>query len=401
MEQASRCWCGNGDLVPFLPAYQKCSACETLVVTQMPGPGISRVTNDEQDFYGRAYWFSYQERELGNPNIIVRSRTDLPERCLHWLRTVLKYKLPPARVLELGSAHGGFVALLRWAGFEASGLELSPWAVELARQTFGVPMLLGPVEDQRIESGCLDVIVLMDVLEHLPDPVGTMRHCIELLKADGILVIQTPNLPEGKSYEEMLTQGDRFLELMKERGHLYLFSQRSIREFFHRLGVEYLAFESAMFADYDMFLVGSRAPLIVYLPEEIEKSLNATPGGRMVQALLDADTRFQQLAQRYTESEADRVARLKVIKQQGEEIAWLHGEVHRRNALEGQLSELQRQFKVVEADRMTVLAMIERQNEEIARLRQVLQAVQRTRVCQLLRRLGRWKLMDEVDQLVS
>jgi 2-polyprenyl-3-methyl-5-hydroxy-6-metoxy-1,4-benzoquinol methylase len=30
-------------------------------------------------------------------------------------------------------------------------------------------MLVGPVEDQKIPSGSLDVIALMDVLEHLPE----------------------------------------------------------------------------------------------------------------------------------------------------------------------------------------------------------------------------------------
>ena len=47
-------------------------------------------------------------------------------------------------------------------------------------------MLLGPVEDQQIEPGSLDVIALMDVFEHLPDPVSTMRHCLRLLRPDGI-----------------------------------------------------------------------------------------------------------------------------------------------------------------------------------------------------------------------
>ncbi|MGQ9532551.1 MAG: class I SAM-dependent methyltransferase, partial [Desulfotomaculales bacterium] len=119
----------------------------------------------------------------------MRARTDLPERCLYWLRTLLKYKLPPGRVLELGCGHGGFVALLRWAGFEAIGLELSPWVVGFARQTFGIPTLLGPVENQVIEPSSLEAIVLMDVLEHLPNPLSTLRHCLELLKQDGIFVI--------------------------------------------------------------------------------------------------------------------------------------------------------------------------------------------------------------------
>ena len=315
MEQASGCWCGNGDLAPFSPAYQKCSACETLVVTQMPGPGISRVTNDEQDFYGREYWFSYQERELGNPNIIVRSRTDLPERCLHWLRTVLKYKLPPARILELGSAHGGFVALLRWAGFEASGLELSPWAVEFARQTFGVPILRGPVEDQRIESGCLDVIVLMDVLEHLPDPVDTMRRCAELLKADGILLIQTPCFPGGNhTYEQLFTDNDPFATHLekKEKGHLFLFTQASVRLLMERVGCSCIVFEPAIF-EYDMFFVASKMEAKTTGVEDRDMAMMRLPSSRLVQALIDRDDNTQELLKCISEIENDRQGRIQMI----------------------------------------------------------------------------------------
>jgi hypothetical protein len=82
----------------------------------MPPVTIAEVRDDSRDFYGREYWFSTQEELLGLPNLERRARLDLPERCLYWLRTILKYKRPPARVLEIGAAHGGFIAELRWCG---------------------------------------------------------------------------------------------------------------------------------------------------------------------------------------------------------------------------------------------------------------------------------------------
>src|SRR5437762_14161305 len=114
-----RCWCGNTALTPFSQAYRRCSQCETLVSQEWPAAPSMRVTDDERDFYGKGYWFTHQESDLHFPDIATRARADLSERCVHWLRTLLKYKLPPAQVLELGSAHGGFVAMLRWAGFQA------------------------------------------------------------------------------------------------------------------------------------------------------------------------------------------------------------------------------------------------------------------------------------------
>jgi 2-polyprenyl-3-methyl-5-hydroxy-6-metoxy-1,4-benzoquinol methylase len=317
----------------------------------MSGRELVQVADDELGFYGREYWFGHQEKELGFPNIQIRARTDLAERCLYWLRTALKYKHPPGQVLELGSAHGGFVALLRWAGFDATGLELSPWVVQFARKTFGVPVLLGPVEDQQIEPASLDMIALMDVLEHLTDPVGTMRHCLELLKPNGILLIQTPCLPEGRSHENMVAQGDRFVELLIEKEHLYLFSQRSIKELFARLGAEHVVFEPALFAYYDMFLVVSRAPLVVHRPVTVERALSATSSGRMVQALLGLGGKLDDLKQRYAEAEQDRAARLQVIEAQGRLLGEVEAE---RNRLRGEL-------EVVEADRAARLEVIEAQ----------------------------------------
>jgi 2-polyprenyl-3-methyl-5-hydroxy-6-metoxy-1,4-benzoquinol methylase len=344
----SVCWCGNSELIPFSSGYEKCNVCEALVASMMPDPGISHVINDEQDFYGRKYWFLHQEEDLGHPDIKTRSRTDLPERCLHWLRCLLKYRLPPASALEIGSAHGGFVALLRWAGFDACGLELSPWVVDFARRTFDVPMFLGPLEKQTIKEGSFDVIVLMDVLEHLPHPVSTMRHCLNLLTPTGILIIQTPRYPEGKTYAEMIAQEDPFLKMLKDTGHLYLFSIRSIRQFFHRLGINHFVFEPAIFSQYDMFLIGSRMPLVPYTPEDIERSLTVTSSGRMVQALLDLGRQIDVLEKNRSKLEADRAARLEVIERQAREFGEKMAEI--------------------EADRAARLEVINKQGQVIGEL---------------------------------
>ena len=362
MTDGLECWCGNSDLVVFSPGYARCVACETLVSADMPGPEISSVTDEERGLYGRDYWFSHQERDLGKPNLVDRARADLPERSLHWLRGILRYKLPPARVLELGSAHGGFVATLRWAGFDATGLEISPWVVAFARETFEVPMLLGSVEHQAFEPASLDVIALMDVLEHLPDPAGTMRHCLRLLKPDGLLLIQTPCYPEGMSYEEMVARSDRRLETLQAGEHLYLFSRASIRDFFDRLGARHVAFEQALFAEYDMFLVVSQVPLVRRQTADLERGLRATPAARMVQALLDLGTELDVLKQRYGDAERDRALRLGVIDGQGRRLGELEAE---RNNLRAEVTALREQREVLEADTAARLEVIHDQGRRL------------------------------------
>ena len=377
-----RCWCGNSDLEPFSPAYRKCPACGTLVATRLAGPELARVGYDEQGFYGRDYWFTHQEKDLGSASIVSRARTDLPERCLHWLRALLKYRLPPASILELGSAHGGFVALLRWAGYAASGLELSPWVAGYARQTFDVPMFVGPVEEQAIAPGSLDAIALMDVLEHLPDPAGTLRHCLQLLRPDGLLLMQTPALPEGATYEQMQSEHSPFLEQLKGDEHLYLFSTRSVRELLQRLGAGHVALEPAIFAHYDMFLAASRAPLTAHPWDEAEMALTATPGGRLVLALLDlqaeaarlthlegerneARAQAEHLTRQLETAQADRAERLAVIQEQGVRIGQLQAE---RNNLQALAETLRQQLAAAEADRAVRGTVIQEQGVRIGQL---------------------------------
>src|SRR6185437_13305113 len=141
--------------------------------------------------------------------------------------------------------------------------------------------LVGPIESQNIEAHSLDAVALMDVLEHLPDPVSAMSRCRDLLTPSGLLVIQTPRYVEGRSFEEMVASNDPFLQQLKPDQHLFLFSQSSLEQFLRRIGFVHIAFEPAIFGHYDQFAVASREPL---QPER--RVLSGTSQQRLTQALI-------------------------------------------------------------------------------------------------------------------
>lgn len=312
MTPSAACWCGNQDLLSFSESYLRCPSCHTLVSSKIKKSPGENAHGEEKDLYGQRYWFAHQTEDLNQPDILARSRLDLTERCLHWLGTTLKYKLPPGATLELGCAHGAFVALLQWVGFHATGLEMDPWIVEFGRKTFQVPILLGPIEKQSLTPRSLDVIFLLDVLEHLPDPEGTLRRCLSLLREGGIFILQTPCFPEAMTHEDLKTHQHRFLGMMIPDEHLYLFSRPSLGELFRRLGMAHLQFEPAIFAHYDMFLCAGQTAFSTHSPEEVAQVLSASVRGRMVLALLDMHQNLKRLTERYAESEAHRTARLEV-----------------------------------------------------------------------------------------
>lgn len=410
------CWCGAASFRAFGPNYLECTTCGTLVSQKGLSPEELTVVNDESDFYGKKYWLDHQQSDLDLPGFNTRTRNDLPERNLYWLRTLLKYCTPPARVVELGCAHGSFVALMQQAGFRASGVEMSPWVVAYGKETFGIDVQVGPVEALDIARGSLDAIAMMDVMEHLPDPTATMSYCLELLKPDGILLIQMPDFVEGLPYEALVETNGPFLEQLKEDEHLYLYSKRAAAEFFHRLGADHIAFEQAVFAHYDMCLVVSRAPLRVYDKQQIDASLQ-TPGGRIALAMLDMKDRYdrapvleQQVASsdallnelylradaisnernlaqaqladlqlNFNASERDRAERMAVIEDQGRRISDLQGEVHKRL---GELNELYPRIEKMSGERAAELAHMQAIEQDRADRGMVIQS-QGARVSEL------------------
>jgi 2-polyprenyl-3-methyl-5-hydroxy-6-metoxy-1,4-benzoquinol methylase len=258
-----------------------------------------RVRDEQSDLYGRRYWFDHQQSLYGQADIHARSRSDLGERCVYWLDALTRLKLPPARVLELGSAHGGFVHLMRQAGYDAIGSELSPSVCRIAEQTFNVPMMCGPVEDLPLSPGTFDAIVLMDVLEHMPDPLASMRHCARLLKPDGLLLVQTPCTPTNDDFAKLSNSEDRFLAHLKPLEHLNLFTKDSARLLMERVGLKHVQVLPAIYWFYDMFFCATAVPLAEIDDVARWSHFSRNPSLRTIGAMLDAEQRFRGLLEKH------------------------------------------------------------------------------------------------------
>lgn len=302
-----RCWCGADALQQFGAGYMRCASCETLVAQAGLSDHETRVVDDDRDFYGRRYWFEHQTDELGLPDIHTRARADLPERCVDWLKSLLRHRLPPARILEVGAGHGAYTALLQSAGFDATALDLSKSTAEFARERFDVRYLVGPVEDQDLDAASFDVVVANDVLEHLASPRSSVAAWVRLLKPNGLFIFQTPEYVPSRTYDDLLRIGDPFLLHIERAGdeHLYLFSRVAVRRLLSEFGLCHVDFAEPVYP-YDMFGFASGEPLRVQ-DKDPGAILGAGRTGPLVLALLDARDAWRT-------SERDRAARLDVIE---------------------------------------------------------------------------------------
>lgn len=98
----------------------------------------------------------------------------------------------PGRLLDVGCGNGDFLARMHASSYEVEGLEPDPVASAVARGR-GFRVTTGPLAPGTFPANSFDVVTLSHVLEHLPDPVATLRVCRAVLRPGGRVVVVTPN----------------------------------------------------------------------------------------------------------------------------------------------------------------------------------------------------------------
>jgi SAM-dependent methyltransferase len=100
------------------------------------------------------------------------------------------------RVLDAGCGLGYGTRMLRRAGAaEVVGVDIAAAAVEAARadEEAGVRFEVGDVGDLDHPDGAFDVVVCLEVIEHVPDQRRVIAELVRVLAPGGVLVISSPN----------------------------------------------------------------------------------------------------------------------------------------------------------------------------------------------------------------
>jgi 2-polyprenyl-3-methyl-5-hydroxy-6-metoxy-1,4-benzoquinol methylase len=130
-------------------------------------------------------------------------------------RTEIEPHLPArvTRMLDLGCGEGATTAFVKakrdvqWAG----GIEIMPDAGRAAEAVCD-RVWVGNIEtmrpDDEIAPGSLDLILCLDVLEHLADPWSVVQRLSPLLAPGGRLIVSVPNIRNWKFIWRLLTRAD-------------------------------------------------------------------------------------------------------------------------------------------------------------------------------------------------
>ena len=180
-----------------------------------------------------SYW---RDRDEGRTRARSRSRAFLALRLLEEAGPD-KTESSPARLYEIGCGPGWALEVFREAGFEVGGCDVSPEAVDRARE-LGLEVSCRDVENGPVADAGQDVIVALEVLEHLEEPLPVLRGMCEATPDGGRLVVSLPN-----EYH-LLSRFAKLVSRSKPGGeddpHLHHFGRSSAQRLFDDAGLEVL-----------------------------------------------------------------------------------------------------------------------------------------------------------------
>ena len=189
----------------------RCRRCRTLFTARLPQAGEAK----EYDEY-------YHAENLTVPSFVaqrleeIASGFDVHRRLNRWL--------------DVGCGAGALMRAARSQGWEVIGTEVSPPAAEALRAQ-DLDVRLGELETLDLPE--VDVVSLVEVVEHVPDPRTLVSDAARLLRPGGVMYITTPHA-RGVSARVLRTGWSA----VTPPEHLQLFSVNGLRTMIKAAGLE-------------------------------------------------------------------------------------------------------------------------------------------------------------------
>lgn len=223
MRRRSHCaLCGDG-LKPLFDkdgyAVCRCGSCSLVQVN-------AALSRDELErIYGEEYFSS----EVFHDYVAEREVRVLAGRAA--VQTLARL-VPAGKLLDVGCAAGFFLEAAS-AQYEATGVELSPFASSYARDTLGLRVFTGDVSDGALDGERFDVVTAWNTIEHMADPLGAFTMIGRIMPPGGLLAVSTGDVTGPLARFDL-----RNWNLMVPPYHLFFFSPKTIDLLLARAGFE-------------------------------------------------------------------------------------------------------------------------------------------------------------------
>lgn len=134
-------------------------------------------------------------------------------------------------LLDIGTFCGLLLDEAQKMGFDTIGIEPSEWATHVGRQKYSVNIIndIYPTRDKI--GNPFKFITIIDVLEHVSNPVNILSNAREQLVDDGIIVIVTPDF--GSVARRILQKKWWHIRI----AHLHYFDENVLIKLLHNVGL--------------------------------------------------------------------------------------------------------------------------------------------------------------------
>lgn len=153
-------------------------------------------------------------------------------RAGHYIRHLPPPAAAGARLLDVGCGSGVFLRVAAALGYRAQGLEFDAAAAGAAVAA-GCEVTVGAIDAVDFDGGAFEQVTLNHVIEHLHDPVDSLRRLRGWMRPGARLWIQTPNVASRGAER----YGAQWRGLEPPR-HLVMFDADSLRLALERAGFE-------------------------------------------------------------------------------------------------------------------------------------------------------------------
>lgn len=223
------------DLAYLGTPYLRCPVCQTGVVATLPSAASLR-GHYEQD-YPRRF----------PPDRVLAPRTKLFASILDRLQSLR----PPGRLLDLGCGGGHLLVEAGQRDWRPLGTDLSHQACINARRA-GAPAVQAETAAIPFQDGSVEGVSLINVLDHVLDPLGTLREVHRVLVPGGHLVIRVPNAAFHRPWIRLLTSLGPAVRWYGWDGypilHVFAFTGGGLTRLVQRAGFHVLEVRNSSFA---------------------------------------------------------------------------------------------------------------------------------------------------------
>ena len=223
-EEITGCWCG-GQLeswsLDFEP-YVQCAECGCKCVR------FQATRRSLEEFYSEHYWYDYQTAH-GCPAVQERYETDMLDRIPAYLNWIGRTGTPPARILEVGCGNGRLLHELALRGYDCEASEMDPDIAAWVTNKTGIAVYPGAFPPA--DSQPYDLILLIDVLEHVRDPIQFVEEVRRRLSPAGRVLLHCPVI-------DSIEAAARLKYLFNPISHLWMHTTHSMERLWTRAGMQ-------------------------------------------------------------------------------------------------------------------------------------------------------------------